>query len=175
MAIKSIRIGSSEDVVQYDDGDYASALETTEPISVGPPVAGSDVLRKDDIGGGSGLGDVIGPGSATDNAVVRFNGTGGKTVQNSTVIAADNDGLNIPTGEGYKVNGTQVITDQQAAEANITSGAITDPGDAPADADALRDDLVANAIAEIGANLTALDTKINNLLAKLRTHGIIAT
>ena len=29
-------------------------------------------------GGGSGDGDVTGAGSSTDNAVVRFNGTGGK-------------------------------------------------------------------------------------------------
>jgi hypothetical protein len=36
-----------------------------------------------------GAGDVNGPGSATDNAIVRFDGTGGKTVQNSTVIVGD--------------------------------------------------------------------------------------
>jgi hypothetical protein len=36
-----------------------------------------------------GAGDVNGPGSATDNAIVRFDGTGGKTVQNSTVIIGD--------------------------------------------------------------------------------------
>lgn len=75
----------------------------------------------------------------------------------------------------FLVSGTQVVGPQAVAEANITSGAITDPVDAPADADALRDDLVANAIAEIGANFTALDTKINNILAKLRTHGLFDT
>ena len=31
-------------------------------------------------------GDVTGPGSSTDNAVVRFDGTGGKTIQNSTLV-----------------------------------------------------------------------------------------
>lgn len=75
----------------------------------------------------------------------------------------------------FLVSGTQVVGPQAVAEANIASGAITDPVDAPADADALRDDLVANAIAEIGANFTALDTKINNILAKLRTHGLFDT
>lgn len=175
MALKTIRIGSAENIFQYDDAAFASAIETTEPISSGAPVAGDDVLRLNDIGGGGGLGDVQGPAASTDNAVVRFNGVGGKTVQNSTVIANDADGLNIPTGEGYKVAGTQVVTNQQTAEGNITSGAITDPADAPATADDLRDDLVANALAEIGANFTALDTKINNLLAKLRTHGLIDT
>lgn len=34
-------------------------------------------------------GDVVGPGSATDNAVPRFDGTGGKTLQGSNMIVAD--------------------------------------------------------------------------------------
>ena len=40
-------------------------------------------------GGGGGTGDVVGPASATDNAVARFNGTGGKTIQNSVVTIGD--------------------------------------------------------------------------------------
>lgn len=39
----------------------------------------------------SGSGDVTGPGSATDNAVTRFDGTGGKTLQNSAATV-DDDG-----------------------------------------------------------------------------------
>lgn len=39
--------------------------------------------------GGSGLGDVVGPGSSTDNAAVRFDATTGKLVQNSVVIIGD--------------------------------------------------------------------------------------
>lgn len=38
---------------------------------------------------GSGTGDVIGPASATDNALARYDGTTGKLIQNSSVIAAD--------------------------------------------------------------------------------------
>ena len=40
-------------------------------------------------GGGGGTGDVVGPSSATDNAVVRFDTTTGKLVQNSTVTVGD--------------------------------------------------------------------------------------
>lgn len=36
-----------------------------------------------------GAGDVTGPGSATDNALARFDGTGGKTLQNSKVVVDD--------------------------------------------------------------------------------------
>lgn len=39
----------------------------------------------------SGSGDVTGPGSSTDNAVARFDGTGGKTLQNSGVTISDTD------------------------------------------------------------------------------------
>lgn len=38
----------------------------------------------------TGIGDVVGPGSSTDNAVVRFDSTTGKLIQNSTVIIDDN-------------------------------------------------------------------------------------
>ena len=37
-------------------------------------------------------GDVVGPASATDNAIVRFDGTTGKLVQNSAVTVADTSG-----------------------------------------------------------------------------------
>jgi hypothetical protein len=66
---------------------------------------------------------------------------------------------------------------------------VTDPADAPADADALRDDLVANALSEIETalgNLSTRDgeletsvetlaTEFNDLLAKLRTAGVLNT
>lgn len=40
-------------------------------------------------GGGSGSGDVVGPASATDNAIARFNATTGKIIQNSGITIAD--------------------------------------------------------------------------------------
>lgn len=41
------------------------------------------------LGGGSGLGDVIGPISSTDNAIARFDATTGKIIQNSTATLDD--------------------------------------------------------------------------------------
>lgn len=40
---------------------------------------------------GAGTGDVLGPASSTDNAIARFDGTGGKTLQDSGVILTDGD------------------------------------------------------------------------------------
>lgn len=44
------------------------------------------------IGSGAGGGDVVGPASATDNAIVRFDGTTGKLIQNSAATVADTSG-----------------------------------------------------------------------------------
>ena len=52
---------------------------------------GTQFLLMNDPAGLTG-GDVVGPASATDNAVVRFDGTTGKLVQNSVVTIADTTG-----------------------------------------------------------------------------------
>jgi len=45
---------------------------------------------------GSGFGDVVGPTSATDNAITRFDGTTGQLVQNSLVTVADDGAITAP-------------------------------------------------------------------------------
>lgn len=45
------------------------------------------------LGGGSGSGDVVGPSSATDNALTRFDTTTGKLIQNSVGILDDSGNL----------------------------------------------------------------------------------
>lgn len=98
-------------------------------------------------------------------------------------------------------NATATVTGavlKSAARANSSQNAITltgvttsvtDPGDSPANADALRDDLVANTIPDIEgdmANLATRDTELetavetlatefNDLLAKLRTSGALTS
>lgn len=59
-------------------------------------------------GGGGGSGDVVGPASSTDNAVARFDGAGGKTLQNSLLLISDTGQvsgylahLNLQTGTTY--------------------------------------------------------------------------
>lgn len=44
-------------------------------------------------GGGGGSGDVTGPASSTDNTIARFDGTGGKTIQGSSVVVTDEGAL----------------------------------------------------------------------------------
>jgi len=45
----------------------------------------------------AGTGDVVGPASSTDNAIVRFDSTTGKLVQNSGITIDDNNNIVLPT------------------------------------------------------------------------------
>jgi len=70
--------------------------------------------------------------------------------------------------DGLKLKQDANITD--ASESHI----ITDPADAPATVDALRDDLVLNAIPDIESALNALGVKINAILDLLLATEIMA-
>ncbi len=59
----------------------------------------------------SSAGDVIGPGSSTDNAIARFDQASGKLLQNSQATIDDNGSINIPTGQSYKKNGAALNQD----------------------------------------------------------------
>jgi hypothetical protein len=87
------------------------------------------------------------------------------------LVVSNGGELNIESGGAITDDGTQA---SHIADAS-TSHAITDPADAPADADALRDDLVANTIPDIETALDALGTKINSILTALEGVGITAT
>ena len=74
------------------EGSTANDYETT--LGVVDPTADRSILLPDASGtialvGGAGIGDVVGPGSATDNALARFDSTTGKLIQNSALIIDD--------------------------------------------------------------------------------------
>lgn len=68
-------------------------------------------------GGSGGLGDVVGPGSSTDNAIARYDSTTGKLLQNSNVtvpddaVATEVGYLNIPQNS-KSADYTAVIADR---------------------------------------------------------------
>jgi hypothetical protein len=66
-------------------------------------------------------GDVTGPASATDNAVVRFDGTSGKLVQNSAVTIADTTG-------DIETSGKISVGDGSASLPSITNTGDTNTG-----------------------------------------------
>ena len=72
-------------------------------------------------------GGVTGPGSSTDNAVVRWNGTTGGTMQNSLVTIDDSGNVNAVS---YKAGGTSPVADgtYTVGIGNSTNGTITIKG-----------------------------------------------
>lgn len=67
------------------------------------------------------------------------------------------------------------LTDNTAGTANDTLQAVPDPADAPVSADALRDDLVANALPAIRNDFADLAAKVNAILTALRSRRVILT
>jgi hypothetical protein len=84
----------------------------------------------------AGIGDVVGPASATDNAVARFDSTTGKLIQNSALISADTTGaLSRSGGGGVPLQGTNTNDSASAGDVgeyltNSASPALTTNVDA---------------------------------------------
>jgi hypothetical protein len=74
---------------------YTKLVGTVEASSGATPFSDTDNLYFSiDVSGDKGdPGDLSGPGSSTDNALVRFDGAGGNAVQNSGWILSDADAL----------------------------------------------------------------------------------
>lgn len=110
----------------------AASLTWTLPVDNG---SGTQFLSNNGSGtlswsSPSGSGDVVGPGSATDNAAARFDGTTGKLIQNSLLIIADTtgniSGFQAATFTGTS-SGTVIVTAPAAAGSNtLTLPAATD-------------------------------------------------
>jgi hypothetical protein len=77
--------------------------------------------------GGGGSGDVVGPGSSTDNAITRFDGATGLIIQNSTATLDDSGAISV---SGANISGlvasSAVATD---GSYNLVSVANTGTGD----------------------------------------------
>lgn len=69
--------------------DLAAALNTLKAIALG--------------------GNVVGPGSATDNALVRYNLATGKVVQTSLVILDDDGNMSFPDVTSIRMNGKRAL------------------------------------------------------------------
>ena len=99
--------GSTTYTLPSADGSNGQVLATN----------GSGTLSWATAGGG-GAGDVVGPASATDNAITRFDQTTGKLIQNSTVILDDSGTI---TGVAALAAVTASITSANAGTAVITA------------------------------------------------------
>jgi len=98
MAKRYVRIGSMTNVHVYDDTDFLGGVETDDVIIAGTaPTSPTEVLRLQDVGSISG--DVVGPASSTNNAIVRFDGITGKKIQNSLGTIDDSGRASLPSAK----------------------------------------------------------------------------
>ena len=95
------------------------------PIIEVAPDGGVTIDVSMSAGGGSG--DVVGPASATDNAIARFNGTTGKLIQNSGITIADGAaGVLSGTNSGdQNLFGTFAVSGQSNVVADSTNDTLT--------------------------------------------------
>lgn len=83
--------------------------------------AGTGLSITDTTISATSTGDVVGPASATDNAIARFDGTTGKLIQNSAVTVADTTGDIV----GGTYNGLTVSTGTNTATLTRGTAALT--------------------------------------------------
>jgi hypothetical protein len=74
---------------------------------------------------GTGDGDIVGPASATNNAIVRFDATTGKLVKNSTPIIQDDGRISTVTDPSI----AQDVATKNYVDANIFVSPLTTKGD----------------------------------------------
>lgn len=104
--IKGNNTGAAADPADLTGTQVTALLDTFSTGAKGlTPASGggtTNFLRADGTwaapaGGGGGSGDVVGPASATDNALARFDATTGKLIQNGGVTLDDDNAMTIPS------------------------------------------------------------------------------
>jgi len=131
----------------YTDGQLLIGNSTGNTLTKATLTAGTNITITNAAGaitiaaaGGGGSGDVVGPGSSTDNALARFDSTTGKIIQNSVGILSDTGAISGLTdisasgsvtlsggtanGVTY-LNGSKVLTSGSALTYSSTSGLTT--------------------------------------------------
>jgi hypothetical protein len=98
---------------------------------------------------GGGSGDVVGPASATDNALVRFDSTTGKLVQNSNVTLDDTGVLGLPAG-------VRQTFAPSATNAGLNVGSVAGDPSAPSNGDLWYDSTANELTARINGSNVAL-------------------
>lgn len=119
--------------------------------------------------GGSGSGDVVGPASSTDNAIVRYDGTTGKLIQNSAATIADTTG-NITAGT-YNGN---TIGAGSTSGTNTGDQTITLTGDVTGTGTGTFATTIKNDVA-LGGNPTTATQSAGDNTTKIATTAFVTT
>ena len=100
-------------------------------------------------GGGGGTGDVVGPASATDNAIPRYDTGTGKLIQDSLITISDAGAISFPDGVRQTFN-------PDATNAGLNVGAFAGDPSAPSNGDLWYDSTANELTARINGSNVAL-------------------
>jgi len=109
-----------------------------------------------------------------DDGIMVAQDNDGTTYKGKIVVVSNSPDSGVWKKLAWQTATVAQLTDNTAGTANGTLQALTDPGDAPATADALRDDIVANLIPQLRNNYADLAAKVNELQTALKTSGAMA-
>lgn len=115
-ALLLLQVGGSDKFKVGKDGSItaAGALAVTGNSTITGNLTVSGTLTAGGIAG-----SMTGPGSSTDNAIARFNGTTGTTVQNSGVTIDDSNNLTLP---GNLVTSGNVFMTSAISSLSVSGG-----------------------------------------------------
>src|SRR5690606_33723937 len=152
-------------VIVAVSGDYDSDEITNVSAISGVTVSDAlEMLNSLIVGGGSGT--VTGPSSTTDNAIVRWSGTDGYTIQNSGIIIDDSDNItNVTTINGVTIQSHS--TRHESGGADEIDGYNVSLTDSPSNYNSPINNL-------IGEHLYQIDEALGNISDSVVTdHGAL--
>jgi len=122
-AIKQISgvVDGASAIAHELDTTTALANPTAKLLSVKNAGVEKFSLDKDGVPSGTGLGNVVGPASSTDNAIARFDTTTGKLLQNSSVLLDDSGNI-IPNVSGAELGSTASPFEALNVNNGVTDG-----------------------------------------------------
>lgn len=139
-AVKYNRLASSNPTVNNDETEdyqigsrWYNTSASTEFVCLGA-ATGAAVWVETTQSPASGGGDVSGPGSSTNQALVRWDGTSGDTVQDSLVTVDNSGNVTVPgtvdgrdlAADGTKLDGIEANADVTDAANVAAAGAVMD-------------------------------------------------
>jgi len=161
-ALTSIPAPSDADIETAYNNQVAAASQVEAEAGTEADIRRFSPLRIAQAIAALGSGDTSGPGSSTDNAVPRFDGTGGKTLQASSVLIDDTDNITLPASS--TVDGRDVSVDGAKLD-GIEANATSDMTDAEI-ATAYEANTPQASQAEMEAGTIASDRRVSPLLVK---------
>jgi len=119
MADQKMYINNGTSVVQIGAGN----LSGLDDVAITTPTSGQSLSYNGTnwVNSSAGAGDVVGPASSTDNALVRFDGTTGKLIQNGNITEDDNGNMSGILSQTF-ADGTAVTVSAGKMWYNGTTG-----------------------------------------------------